>query len=269
MKKIILLFLIFKIYSCIHYNTFEIDDFVQKINNVEYKESDYKMIITSIINLLDKYYVFLDYTAQIKKKKFGNVDLIKELNNINITNTTSYLEFYNYIQTIISKARDRHLKIKFNNISQYSVFSPIKLYIESMNDENLLFFKINYELSIYFDLQNIDFLKDFTNKPIKLINGLDPYEFLLYFPYKDLKDDHAQFTRNLKEFEGGNIEFPFIPSKFQGITFEFEGGRKISISYKVFIPDSMTPEFKSYYLNELENYKNNIFQPSILDTTKI
>ena len=27
----------------------------------------------------------------------------------------------------------------------------------------------------------------------------------------------------------------------------------------------MTPEFKSYYLNELENYKNNIFQPSILD----
>ncbi len=71
MKKIILLFLIFKIYSCIHYKTFEIDDFVQKINNVEYKESDYKMIITSIINLLDKYYVFLDYTAQIKKKNLG------------------------------------------------------------------------------------------------------------------------------------------------------------------------------------------------------
>ncbi len=71
MKKIILLFLIFKIYSCIHYKTFEIDDFVQKINNVEYKESDYKMIITSIINLLDKYYIFLDYTAQIKKKNLG------------------------------------------------------------------------------------------------------------------------------------------------------------------------------------------------------
>ena len=27
----------------------------------------------------------------------------------------------------------------------------------------------------------------------------------------------------------------------------------------------MSPKFKSYYLNELENYKNNIFQPSILD----
>ena len=58
MKKIILLLLIFKIFSCIRYNTFEIDDFVQKINNVEYKESDYKMIITNIINLLNKYYVF-------------------------------------------------------------------------------------------------------------------------------------------------------------------------------------------------------------------
>ena len=58
MKKIILLPLIFKIFSCILYNTFEIDDFVQKINNVEYKESDYKMIITNIINLLNKYYVF-------------------------------------------------------------------------------------------------------------------------------------------------------------------------------------------------------------------
>ena len=191
--------------------------------------------------------------------------MIKELKDINITNTTSYLEFYNYIQTIICKARDRHLKITFHNLSQYSIFSPIKLYIKNINDQNLLFFNINYELSIYFGLQNIDFLKDFSNKPIKFINGLDPYEFLLDFPYKDLKDDHAQFTRNLKEFEGGYIEFPFIPSKFQGIIFEFQGGRKISISYKVFIPDSMTPEFKSYYLNELENYKNNIFQPSILD----
>ena len=67
MKKIILLPLIFKIFSCILKKTFEIDDFVQKINNVEYKESDYKMIITNIINLLNKYYVFLDY-ASIKKK---------------------------------------------------------------------------------------------------------------------------------------------------------------------------------------------------------
>ena len=70
---------------------------------------------------------------------------------------------------------------------------------------------------------------------------------------------------NLKKFEGGKITFPFIPSKFQGITFEFEGGKKTLVSYKVFIPDSMIPEFKSYYLNELENNKNNIFLPSILD----
>ena len=59
--------------------------------------------------------------------------------------------------------------------------------------------------------------------------------------------------------------FPFIPSKFKGITFEFESGRTTSISYKVFIPSSMSPKFKSYYLNELKNDKNNIFQHSILD----
>ena len=70
--------------------------------------------------------------------------MIKELKDINITNTTSYLEFYNYIQTIICKARDRYLKITFHNLSQYSIFSPIKLYIKNINDQNLLFFNINY-----------------------------------------------------------------------------------------------------------------------------
>ncbi len=60
MQKIILLLLIFKIYSYIHYKTYEINDFVQEINNVNYNEEDYKMIITSILNSLEKYYVYLD-----------------------------------------------------------------------------------------------------------------------------------------------------------------------------------------------------------------
>ena len=201
MKKIILLFLIFKIYSYIHYDSYEINDFVQNINNLKYNESDYKMIITSILNLLDKYYVFLDITPNVDNN-FGEVDLIKELQNIKIKNTTSYLEFYNYIQTIIYKARDGHLNVIFNNIVQHSIFSPIKLYIKSINNKNLLFIKINYELSNYFGLHYLDYLNIFSNKPIKSINGLDPYEFLLDFPYRNLKDDHAQFTHNLKKFEG-------------------------------------------------------------------
>ena len=95
-----------------------------------------------------------------------------------------------------------------------------------MNNQNLLFLEINYKISSYFSRHYIDVLEDFSNKPIKAINGLDPYEFLLDFPYRILKDDHAQFTMNLKEFEGGKIMFPFKPSKFHGITFEFEGGKK-------------------------------------------
>ena len=160
MQKIILLLLIFKIYSYIHYKTYEINDFVQEINNVNYNEEDYKMIIKSILNSLEKYYVYLDMTPNVNKN-FGKVDLIKELKNITIKNTTSYLEFYNYIQTIIYKARDFHLNVIFKNISQYSIFSPIKLYIKSINNKNLLFIKINYELSNYFGLHYLDYLKDF------------------------------------------------------------------------------------------------------------
>ena len=190
MQKKILLLLIFKIYSYIHYKTYEINDFVQEINNVNYNEKDYKMIITSILNSLEKYYVYLDMTPNVNKN-FGKVDLIKELKNITIKNTTSYLEFYNYIQTIIYKARDCHLNVKFNNIAQYSIFSPIKLSIKSMNNQNLLFLEINYKISSYFSRHYIDVLEDFSNKPIKLINGLDPYEFLLDFPFRLFKDDHA------------------------------------------------------------------------------
>ena len=93
MKKIILLLLIFKIYSYIKYKTYEINDFVQKINNkIKYNESDYNMIITSIMNALEKYYVYLDITPHVDTN-FGKVDLIQELKKMQLKKYTSYLDF--------------------------------------------------------------------------------------------------------------------------------------------------------------------------------
>ena len=93
MKKIILLILIFKIYSYINYHSHGIRFFVQKINNkIKYNESDYKKIIKSIMNALEKYYVYLDITPHVDNN-FGKVDLIQELKKMQLKKYTSYLDF--------------------------------------------------------------------------------------------------------------------------------------------------------------------------------
>ena len=35
-----------------------IDDFINKVNEITFKENEYKTIIESISNLIDKYYVY-------------------------------------------------------------------------------------------------------------------------------------------------------------------------------------------------------------------
>jgi len=267
MKKgiFIIINIIYIINYEITYDSFSIDDFINKINDVPYKKSDYDLIIKSISNILYEHYAYVDIAKQ-PPNNIGKVDLIKELNEIK-TNNTKYFDFYNEVQNIIYKARDMHLNVIFKKISQYQIMLPIKLSYKKLNKNEGLYIDIpsNNFLS-YFDKNIINQLKLNKNSRIRTINGNNNiYDFLLNYPFTSLKDEHAQFSLNLNTFTGGNITFPLNSSRFKNLIIEFENNNKVTIDYKIFLVKKISKKFQSYYLKELEKYNDNIFQPSILD----
>ena len=246
--------------------TFEkltIDDFINKINDVPYNKNDYDQIIKSITELIYEHYAYVDI-AKNPPNNIGKVDLIKELNNIK-TNNITYFDFYNQVQEIIYKARDGHLNVVFKKISQNQIILPIKLSIKKVNEINGIYINLYSKFISFFDPNKITQLRKNTNSRIKLINNQKPEQFLLTFPFTLLKDEHAQFTLNLNKFSGGNITFPLFPNRFKNLIIEFENNNKVTIDYKVLLVKNTSKSFQSYYLNELENHIDDIFQPSIFD----
>ena len=262
-KGIIIICITYIINYEITFDIFTIDEFINKINDVSYNQSDYNQIIKSITNLIDEHYAYVDI-AKNPPNKIGKVDLIKELNEIK-TNNLTYFDFYNEVQKIIYKARDAHLNVYFKKISQYQINIPIKLLFKKINNKEGIYITILSNYYKYFDQKKIKELISNQNYRIKSINNEKPEKFLLDFPFTQLKDEHAQFSFNLNRFSGGNITFPIIPNRFKNLEFEFENNKKVKIDYKIFLVKNTTKEFQSFYLNELENHIDEIFKPSILD----
>ena len=80
-----------------------IDDFIKEINKIRYNDESEPQI------------------------NIPKVDLIKELNEINIK--TTYLDFYNNIQSIFFKVKDGHFNILFQNIFKYYLYIPINIFM--------------------------------------------------------------------------------------------------------------------------------------------
>ena len=147
MKKIIF-FILFTIYffkiktQNVEYDSISVDEFVSKMNDVSYKVNDYKRIIKSIINSLNKFYIFVNITKSTLLN-FEAVDLINELKSINVSKIKNYYEFYNTITNIISKSKDLHLSLMFYNFLNYSYLSPIEFNVKTVNKTNYLYFNIS------------------------------------------------------------------------------------------------------------------------------
>ena len=148
-KGIIIICITYIINYEITFDIFTIDEFINKINDISYNQSDYNQIIKSITNLIDEHYAYVDI-AKNPPNKIGKVDLIKELNEIK-TNNLTYFDFYNEVQKIIYKARDAHLNVYFKKISQYQINIPIKLLFKKINNKEGIYITILSNYYKYFD----------------------------------------------------------------------------------------------------------------------
>ena len=273
MKKIIF-FILFTIYffkiktQNVEYDSISVDEFVSKMNDVSYKVNDYKRIIKSIINSLNKFYIFVNITKSTLLN-IESVDLINELQSINVSKIKNYYEFYNTIINIISKSKDLHLSFMFYNFLNYSYLSPIEFNVKTVNKTNYLYFNISSIVKKTYNPFSPLLIIQLTKKEglkILKINDEDPFDFIYKFYNKLLRDDHAVFSLNLKLISAGRIIFEFNKEKYKNFTILLEDNSLIKFDYKIIFPKKLKKEFKIFYEKEMKKYfETSSFIPTIFE----
>ena len=273
MKKIIF-FILFTIYffkiktQNVEYDSISVDEFVSKMNDVSYKVNDYKRIIKSIINSLNKFYIFVNITKS-PLLNIESVDLINELQSINVSKIKNYYEFYNTIINIISKSKDLHLSLMFYNFLNYSYLSPIEFNVKTVNKTNYLYFNISSIVKKTYNPFSPLLIIQLTKKEglkILKINDEDPFDFIYKFYNKLLRDDHAVFSLNLKLISAGRIIFEFNKEKYKNFTILLEDNSLIKFDYKIIFPKKLKKEFKIFYEKEMKKYfETSSFIPTIFE----
>ena len=273
MKKIIF-FILFTIYffkiktQNVEYDSISVDEFVSKMNDVSYKVNDYKRIIKSLINSLNKFYIFVNITKS-PLLNIESVDLINELQSINVSKIKNYYEFYNTITNIISKSKDLHLSFMFYNFLNYSYLSPIEFNVKTVNKTNYLYFNISSIVKKTYNPFSPLLIIQLTKKEglkILKINDEDPFDFIYKFYNKLLRDDHAVFSLNLKLISAGRIIFEFNKEKYKNFTILLEDNSLIKFDYKIIFPKKLKKEFKIFYEKEMKKYfETSSFIPTIFE----
>ena len=204
----------------VEYGSLSVDEFVSQINDSPYTTKDYSTIITCLINSLQKYYIFVNITKNPPINIEG-VDLVGELKSIDVSKIKTFIDFFNSIQNILSKAKDLHLSFIFNRLLNYAYLSPVEYNIKTVNDQNYLYFNlstiIKKRIHNLFDLTLITQIIKKEGLKIVKINGQDPFDFIYNFNNKLLKDDHAVFSMNLKMISAGNLILGFDKEKFKNL----------------------------------------------------
>ena len=242
-----------------------------------------KNIISNISSILQKFYIYKDIAKKppeipkLENYHHKPIDLFKNLSEISTKNRT-YLGLFQDIDEVLTAVRDYHLNIRMINIEnifniQKSSFcSPFELYIEVINDNEVVKMR---EYSYCLDnFKNKDiilkFLKEHSDFALKSINGTDPFDFIQNFgKHQKIKNRHAQFTENLNAVLSNCIvDIPFVHSDIIDIEYEFENGDIIKMDYHLLTTSSFTDvnqkEFEDYYDSLINKQSNMFLIPNIL-----
>ena len=241
----------------VEYDILSINDFENIINNLGYNKTDYDKIILNLKKVLSDFYVYINITKS-RKININPIDLIKELDLINTSNL-NYLTFINQVQRILSLTKDLHLNLFYLLYQLYNYVIPIEFNVKSNEEENYLYFNLtNNELILsFFDKNLINQIKNKIGLKILKINNQEPFSYIQNFFEPFLKDEHAQFSYNLKFISLDTIPYTFYPEKFKNIKIEFIDKTIINYDYKIIHIKKQSNKYKKFIIKEIKNNLDN------------
>ena len=254
--------------NLVEYEYLTFDEAVNEINKYyQYNKTDYENIISNLIKLFEKRYIFLDI-AKSPPPPFQPFDLIKELKSIKTENRKFY-EFYQDLKKCLLKLKDGHVQILYKKIYTLQYIGPIEYYVESNEDENYLFVKRHEYNTKFFNDEDLKILDQNFKNPIKSINNKDPFDYIQTFGEIELyKSEHAVFSINLGRLSNrGRFDiYPFTKEQLTNITITFMNNQIFNFDYKILRVTNMIEEFEQFFKEIISNYNpNNIIYPTIFD----
>ena len=256
---------------------YSVDELFDTLYNLTDTEENYKIIIESLSETLNKVYAYNEIAKNPPQPEFDRnyhikINIQEKLKNINTNNTNAYL-FYREVKSVLCSLGDFHLnfdgKMIINNIH---FIEPITLSIEEYENEYRMFGYTSIGESSYKNFKNhekiFDIIEKNKNIPIKSINGKDPFDYVTYFgePLKIRKNPQASFrfkfvSRNYNTLEN----FPLSKEELSNFTVVYDNGDKIETQYSfigyINLKDNEFVNNNKFFLlnNKNEKISKNIF----------
>ena len=173
------------------------------------EDYQYKEIIDYLSKIFNNTYAFHDIAMDPPQPYFDDeyhskVDILKNFEEMNYTDIGIY-EFYRRIASSLAPLRDAHIQMFFNDddFSEFYITHPFEYFVGEYHEEPRLFAKCSEDvlLNKFEDFEYIqEYCNDLDQKPIKNINGQDPFEYINNFcgTFISTKNDHGTFSFKLR-----------------------------------------------------------------------
>ena len=251
-------------------------DKYEELINEKVTEEYCNEVISNIIGIINEGYVYSDFLKAPQTSKYGGsydkqVDLIKELNNINKKDRYFY-DFYREIQEIMSNTQDGHFSIttertpKIDKFQNYYLCIPFFYEIKEVieNDEvKDAYFTIKLrnpgEYSCYnnYTQKDLDYFSSLEGMKISKINDLSPAEYIeqMALKYYAIHSPQARYVDMMDYIDFLGLQYyPFKKDELK-VKIEFENSTDIlETNYQFFELTFDTPEFEEFFEQEKRKY---------------
>ena len=253
---------------------------LDEIIDEELSQEKCEQIIKTLRDLLELY-VYQDIAQNppeienIANYHHRKINLKEEIGKVSSKNRKFY-EFYQEIKAIMSVVRDGHFELwpyetpKGIQVGQYAVYLPFLFVIKEYNGKKRLFITIKKSILEEYDNKTQEFILNHLDIPIKTINDIDPFDYIQYWHYGEVKNVHSRFIHHINDLSGlWLVNIPFNYSNLTQNEYEFEDKKILRISHFIDKPVTVNKEFNSFFLRMLKKYKYSSRMPMLEDIKEL
>lgn len=241
-SKLILLCLLFLLLNS-EARIYQPDEFINITKKWIYEQEDLENIKKNLSIFINDYYAFNQIAKNPPQPNFDSnyhnqIDIVKELSSIQTKDKDIYT-FYRDIKKIFAKTKDCqfYLDIGLNEILNYIyLVAPIGFRVNTVNYDEIKIVVSRNQLESYtLDPAIEEIINNNSMKPVKSINGKNPFDFISEFGnnYLNCRSPHANFALKSENILSSYTltNYPFSYEELSKLNVVYESGDNFTINY--------------------------------------